>query len=203
MTPFFQLLKTVVDKVQERNEANPDVKTAEKSVFDSLRDKLTGKDAAANTDKNLIEKLRDKVKNSQKENEADPNVETADNSVYDDMMKEIDMLKDKIANQKAELAERKENEVVEPPRFVEQTTTTHSNKANVAMTDSFGGSLQMRMDPDMGSPVNVVNIPDRSQLQIIEYSNNKIILDGKETRFALVDFNGQRGWVLESYLNFN
>ncbi len=52
----------------------------------------------------------------------------------------------------------------------------------------------------MGSPMRQVRIPDNSRLKVLSYSDNKIILDGKESRFAKVEFEGQMGRVLESYL---
>lgn len=75
--------------------------------------------------------------------------------------------------------------------------------APIAMTDSMGGSLQLRAKADMGSPMTTVFVPDRSQIRVLGFSSHSINLDGKDVRFALVDYNGQQGWTFESYLNFN
>ncbi len=75
--------------------------------------------------------------------------------------------------------------------------------APIAMTNSMGGSLQLRAKADMGSPMTQVFVPDRSQIRVLGFSSHSINLDGKDVRFALVDYNGQQGWTFESYLNFN
>ena len=129
------------------------------------------------------------------ENEADPEVETADSSVYDDLMAEIERLKSQQAQQESH----------------RPTTTTPDTQPVVqrsalgaqAMTNSMGGSLALRTYPAMDAPKSEVRVPDRTLLRVLEYSENGIILDGQKSRFALVDIKGQRGWVLESYLNFN
>ena len=66
-----------------------------------------------------------------------------------------------------------------------------------------GGSLALRTAPEMGAPQTNFRIPDKTLLKIIQYSDNSINLDGRKSRFVLVDYNGQRGWILENYLNFN
>ena len=131
---------------------------------------------------------------------ADPNVETADKSVFEDMLKEIEALKAKVAAQ--------ENAAPAPPVF-ESTpapapTPAPSAPAEVmAMTNSNSGSLALRAKPDMGAPINTIRVPDNSLIRVIEYSDKSIILDGQETKFVLVEFDGQTGWILDSYLNFN
>jgi hypothetical protein len=72
-----------------------------------------------------------------------------------------------------------------------------------AVTNSMGGSLAMRAAPDMGAQQSNLRIPDKSLLRILQYSDNAIHLDGRRSRFVLVDYKGQQGWVLENYLNFN
>ncbi len=84
---------------------------------------------------------------------------------------------------------------VVPPSNVEN--------APIAMTNSMGGSLQLRAKADMGAPMTQVFVPDRSQIRVLGFSSHSINLDGKDVRFALVDYNGQQGWTFESYLNFN
>lgn len=71
------------------------------------------------------------------------------------------------------------------------------------MTNSMGGSLSLRAQPDMGAPVHSIRVPDNSLVKVLKYSENSIRLDGKDTRFVLVQVGDQEGWLLESYLNFN
>jgi len=80
--------------------------------------------------------------------------------------------------------------------------TQRSNYGSQAMTNSTG-SLALRQTPDMGSQQLNIRVPNKSLLNILEYSENAIILDGKRSRFVLVEYQGQSGWILESYLNFN
>jgi len=54
-----------------------------------------------------------------------------------------------------------------------------------------------------GSPKFDMRIPDSSQLKVLEYSDYTINLDGRLSGFARVEYKGQRGRNLESYLNFN
>ena len=94
-----------------------------------------------------------------------------------------------------------------PPQPQPQPTTnvvppSTVQNAPIAMTDSMGGSLQLRAKADMGSPMTQVFVPDRSQIRVLGFSSHSINLDGKDVRFALVDFNGQQGWTFESYLRF-
>ncbi len=74
--------------------------------------------------------------------------------------------------------------------------------APVATTDSMGGSLQLRTNADFGAPMTQIFVPDRSQIRVLGFSAHSINLDGKDVRFALVDYNGQQGWTFESYLRF-
>lgn len=96
------------------------------------------------------------------------------------------------------------------PRSIDVTPPTapvvppsNVQNAPIAMTNSMGGSLQLRAKADMGSPMTQVFVPDRSQIRVLGFSSHSINLDGKDVRFALVDYNGQQGWTFESYLNFN
>lgn len=79
---------------------------------------------------------------------------------------------------------------------------SHVQNAPVAMTDSMGGSLQLRTNADFGAPMTQIFVPDRSQIRVLGFSAHSINLDGKDVRFALVDYNGQQGWTFESYLRF-
>ena len=129
------------------------------------------------------------------------------------MQKELDALKAQIANQNSAPASAPASA---PVTTASTTTTNYSNPTEVvevkrtpaveqilAMTNSGGGSLSMRTAPDMGAGTMESRVADSSLVKVIEYSKNSIHLDGKNTRFVKVDVNGQVGWLLESYLNFN
>jgi len=92
---------------------------------------------------------------------------------------------------------------VTPPTPQSSVSRRDVQNAASAMTNSMGGSLQLRSKPDMGAPMIQVFVPDNSMIKVLGFSSHSINLDGKDVRFALVDFNGQQGWTFESYLNFN
>ena len=102
MSLFANLVKHAVEKVQERNRNNPDVKTADTNIFDKLKDKF--EDVKSNVDARrekggtiLLDQLRNRIDQVKRDNEADPNVETADNAVFEDMKRELEEMKAKIA----------------------------------------------------------------------------------------------------------
>lgn len=206
--PFFDMLKHVITNVKNKNEKDPNVKTADASVFDKLQEKMS--QPAQNTGGDIFDKLKNDMDNVKRENAADPNVETADDSVFANMQRELEALKAKLAEKEKENREDTANwntpvatsAPVTTSRSVEAPAKKEA-EAMMAMTNSGGGSLSIRTQPDMGAPTLDVRIADSSLVQVIEYSDNSIHLDGKQTRFVKVAVKGHQGWILESYLNFN
>ncbi len=193
--PLLNLIKYAVTKIQQKNEADPNVKTADPTVFEQMQTKLETKSAEViDTDDDLCDVLCEEVNQVQVENEADPHVETADNSVFEEMKRELEALKAKVAEQET---------VASTPSSPEVPHAANPSGAVMAMTNSGGGSLPLRREPNMGAAPFDVRVPDNTLVQVIEYSDNKIMLDGKASRFVLIDAAGQQGWLLESYLNFN
>lgn len=197
---FGKLLGTILKEVAKKNFDNPKVKTADPVVFEDLQRKMETvqqDNTAVSSRGDLYKDYFEKIKEAQTENEANPNVETADKSVYEEMMAEIERLKTKVEHQ--------ERSHVEIPNTSSAPTANTSSVGveSQAMTNSMGGSLQIRTAPNMGADYLQVRIPEDSLINILEYSENSIMLDGRKSRFAKIEFNGQVGWVLESYLNFN
>ena len=223
----FDAIKDVVSKVQKNNQENPNVETAHGSVFDSIKntiETLQGKKGQnqGTGGGNFFEQLKDQVGKVQKTNEADPEVPTADKSVFDDLQAKLQKLQqenDRLQGQQAQsnvsFEEVKPLPTIDPspvvPTSVDDLLTENmkspppasSPQGTAAMTNSGGGSLGIRNAPDMGSPTKSVRIPDMTLIQVLKYSENRINLDGKDCRWALIDFNGEQGWVPEIYLNFN
>lgn len=196
MLNFINLARTVIKAVQSRNEENPNVKTADKSVFENMEKKVVEIEQVAQKDNtrsraDIYEEMRKRMQEVQLENEADPNIETADNSVFEDMQREIEELKKKVEAQQ---------------QASHTSDASHTNTAGsemLAVINSMGGSLELRLEPNMGSAKSQVRVPDNATIQILGYSDNSIILDGRESKFVFVDYNGNRGWLLDSYLNRN
>jgi len=191
--PFFNVIKQVIKTVQNKNQADPNVKTADPSVFDNMEKQVQNTQTTSSGD--FLEEMKRKVNDVQRQNEADPNVETADNSVFENMQRELEALKAKMAEQ--------ERAKTAAPTTPAPKPAAPANNQLMAMTNSGGGSLSMRTQPDMGAPTMDVRVADQSLVQVVEYSKNSIHLDGKQSRFVKVLVNGQEGWILENYLNFN
>lgn len=190
--PFFNIIKQVIKTVKNKNQADPNVKTADPSVFDHMEKQVEQTNTSDSG--TFLEEMKRKVNDVQRQNQADPNVETADNSVFENMQKELEALKAKMASQ---------NSASSAPAAPAPKSAASANNQEMAMTNSGGGSLSMRTQPDMGAPTMDVRVADQSLVHVVEYSKNSIHLDGKQSRFVKVLVNGREGWILENYLNFN
>ena len=91
------ILKTIQD-VQQKNKKNPNVETADPSVFDLLRGKIQDIDAKAKNNqlqkgkrnpKSILDLIKNGIEGARKENKKDPNVQTAPRSIFDDILKKV------------------------------------------------------------------------------------------------------------------
>jgi len=192
---FKSILGGILKQVAEKNQKNVDVKTANPVVFEDIDRKIDSVEKASNnsTGRSRVDVYRDyyeKVLEAQRENEASKEIETADKSVFDDILQKIEILKGEVESQNAGKA----------PDIDFGKPRSTSGVGGQAVTTSNGGALQLRLNADMGAPKADVFVPHGSVINIHQYSDNKIILDGKESRFVLVSYNGQKGWMLENYL---
>lgn len=196
MINFVPVLANILKKALKNNTEDPEVKTADPIVFEELKKKFEKVEPQQSENKqdDILERMKRRVEEAKVENEVNPDVETAHGSVYENIMREIEKLKNQSGPTSGNESMGNQPSY-EPPV---------QSGLMQAMTNSSGGSLQIRQSPDMGAPVHqTIRIPDESLLTVLRYSNNKINLDGKLSRFALVEYNGVKGWILESYLNFN
>lgn len=214
MLNFFNLAKTLIDVVKSKNEKDENVKTADRSVFENMEEQIRDIDETVVKDNtrtraDVYAEMRKRMEDVRIENEANPEIETADSSVFADMQKQIEELQKKIEQQ-----ESGHGNVEGHLPNIEAPEVFRSNAGNpapaasaademMAVTNSMGGSLELRMEPNMGAQKHPIRVPDNALIQIIGYSENGIHLDGKETKFVFVDYNGTRGWLLDSYLNRN
>ncbi|MEL6987060.1 MAG: hypothetical protein AAGK97_04445 [Bacteroidota bacterium] len=177
---FYEKIK----QTKEENEADPNVETADPSVFDEMQRE--------------IERLKAKIEEKEAKGETD--FENWDYTDDDDFSDYERHQTEPTFEQPTFEQPTFEQPSYEQPSY-ERPTGVPSN-ANMAVTNSFGGSIALRMNPDMGAPQNVIRVPDQSMIKVLEYSDKKIILDNKETRWVKIDYNGNQGWILESYMNF-
>ncbi len=205
MLNFFNLAKTLINVVKAKNETDENVKTADRTVFENMEEKIRGIEDTVEKDNtrtraDVYAEMRKRMEEVRIENEADPEIETADSSVFTDMQKQIDELQKKL-----EAQESANTKVGTADVFRSNTGNAAPSSAEemMAVTNSMGGSLELRLEPNMGAQKHAVRVPDNALIQILGYSENSIHLDGKETKFVFVDYNGTRGWLLDSYLNRN
>lgn len=203
---YVKLLKTVFSGIKNENEANPEEVTAPESVFKKVEESLentSSEEASGRSREELYKGFMEKLKHIQTENEANPEEQTAPPTVFEKMQKQIDDLQRQVAE-----AERNDVPVsFEPgpsynPNPGQPTAKTSPRMPVMAMTQSDGGSIVMRADPAMGSAQNSTRIPHGANIQIIGYSDKGINLDGHVSKWVRVDYNGQRGWIFDKYLDF-
>jgi len=201
MLNYINLVRKLAKAVQNRNEENPDVKTADSSVFENISKKLDREEVEIgnNVDRReMFDRMRRRMEEVKHENEEDPQIETADKSVFEDLLKEIDILKHKVeAQDHNQSADQQSDTQWDEPSM-------HSiNRESQAVTNSNGGSLALTRDPQIGGAAHQIRVPHASLVKVLKYSENIINLDNKNSRFAYIDYNGQQGWIPEIYLNFN
>jgi len=92
------ILKTIGD-VQQKNQRNPNVETADPSVFDILRDKLQEIDHKTKNNelqkgkrrpKSNLDIIKSGIEGTRKENKKDPKIATAPKSIFDDILKKVE-----------------------------------------------------------------------------------------------------------------
>ena len=223
MANLFDIIRKFGEKVaevQQDNRESQSEKTASGSIFDNIRKKVDNMQNQNSqptnpSSTNPFDDFRKSVEEAQYENKENPEVETAEPSVFDRMRTEIERMeresKDNPGNTPSFEEEHTNNipfetkydHIYEEPK-AEAPAPKAERRVGVgssAMVDGGGGSLALRMDPSMGSAKNASRIPHGANIQVLEYNDaNKINLDGKIQGWYKVNFNGQIGWVLESYL---
>ncbi len=95
---ILDVIMNTINDVQQRNRQNPRERTADSSVFDLLRDKVSQLDQKSKQKRiekgkspvSILDLIKNQIEGARKENEQDPNVETAPTSIFDKLIKKID-----------------------------------------------------------------------------------------------------------------
>jgi len=207
MLNLINLVRKVTKAVQEKNVADPEVKTADSSIFDKLNERMEAEQPSQNNDSHvdMFERMKKHVDEVQYDNECDVECETAEPSVFADLQREIGILRQKVDAQEANdfTGQQSDSWTPQSSGTKESYAPTRNSGVTQAMTNSMGGSLGLSIAPEIGGASFSDRIPDRSVVTIIKFSENMANLDNKDSRFAFVDFNGKQGWIPEVYLNFN
>lgn len=207
MLNLINLVRNVTKAVKERNIADPEVKTADPSIFDKLNDRMQSEQIPQNNDSHvdMFERMKKHIDEVKYDNECDEECETAEPSVFADLQREVEILRQKVDAQEANdfTGQQSDSWTPQDAGSHESYAPKRNNGVMQAMTNSMGGSLGMSMAPEIGGPSLPERIPDRSVVKVIKFSENMVNLDNKDSRFAYIDFNGKQGWIPEIYLNFN
>ena len=100
------ILKTIQD-VQQKNAQNPNVPTADPSVFDLLRNKIQQVDEKVQkkqmqkgrkNPKSILDMIKDGIEGARKENKKDASVETAPGAVFDNVLKKVNQTQQRQAS---------------------------------------------------------------------------------------------------------
>ena len=91
------ILKTIND-VQAKNKANPNERTADKNVFDLLKEKLNNLDQKTKNKRvtkgksphGILDLIKKEIEGVKRQNKRDSNVETAPSSVFDKILRKVE-----------------------------------------------------------------------------------------------------------------
>lgn len=213
---LFSILKKLgetVTKVQQQNKENPNEETAESSVFERIQDSIEGLKNKNKKEEHLrqqdtLEALKERLREVQMQNEASEVEKTAPASVFDrlnDALKEVEVPEPEATIDNIEVPPV----VIDIPKPSPAPVNQEPGQAPaygeelIALTNSSGGSLAIRLQPDMGSPTLDIRIPEYSRLRVLEYSDKTIHIDGQVSKWTKINYDGNIGWILDIYLNFN
>lgn len=99
MANVFDVILKTIEEVQSKNQSNPNVETADPSVFDLIKGELSKLDnkvqnkqlqKGKRNPKSIFEMIRAGIEGVQKQNKKDPNVATAPGSVFDSIINKIE-----------------------------------------------------------------------------------------------------------------
>lgn len=98
MANILDILKKTIEDVQSKNQKDPNVETADPSVFDLLRKEVNKLDQKIQNNqaqkgkrspKSVLDMIKDGIEGVRKENRKDQKVTTAPKSVFEDLLKKM------------------------------------------------------------------------------------------------------------------
>ncbi len=95
---IFKMILNTINEVQQKNAANPNEATADKSVFDLMRNGLQKLDqknlekrkSRGKSPVSILDMIKKEINGAKRENKKDPNVATAPGSVFSNILKKIE-----------------------------------------------------------------------------------------------------------------
>lgn len=195
---IFAAIKEALEKNKRQNEASEVEETAEASIFDRMKAELERMEQQKHQYEEVVEE------ECCDEEPTASNPPTSDNPLEDI----IDSWANKEAgtyhNEMEPLPTPKPNPIpTNSPTY--EPPVVHPSSFQVgsmATADGNGGSLALRMNNHITASQNAQRVPHGAQVRILGQSDqNKINLDGQICGWYKVEYNGQIGWLLDTYLH--
>ncbi len=225
---IFNILKGKLEEAQQENEASPTEATVDKSILKKIeaemkalekKKKLEVEEKAANppawgtpagapTADDILSRVISGAKKEQAKSKKKPTKEEDFGSIFDQIMSS-----DKPSASKPKKASKEPDyggiwEKVSSQEAANKSKPTPTGRKSTGLyvggtglVDGKGGSLAMRVDHKMGAGTLRKRLPDNVNVRILDHTTkNSINLDGKKSGWYEVEYEGQRGWILDSYL---
>lgn len=192
-------LQEKLEEVRNENRESAEEDTADDVVFDDMLAKLEEFDAEQKKQSSIETEVKNRANNS--------NMESGEEfgSIFDKLENTSNTDQPSHSNNSNNNKESGYNDSSSYNQPSDSGNIERGGRSlqigGMAMTESNGGSLSMRVDPVMGAGTIATRVPHGANLRILEYTDkNKINIDGQVSGWYKVDFNGQQGWILEMYL---
>ena len=95
---IFDMIVNTINQVQTKNQADPNVQTADPTVFDLIKNKLQNLDQK-NREKratrgkspvSILDRIKKEIEGARRENKRDKTVPTADKSIFDNILNKLE-----------------------------------------------------------------------------------------------------------------
>ena len=225
---IFEILKGKFAEAKQENEASPTETTADKSILKKIEEEMKalekkkkldleekeadppawGTPAGAPAADDILSRVIDGAKKEQAKAKKKPTKEEDFGSIFDQIMNS-----DKPSASKAKKASKEPDygdiwEKVSTQEAANKSKPTAAGRKSTGLyvggtglVDGQGGSLAMRVDHKMGAGTLKNRLPDNVNVRILDHTTkNSINLDGKKCGWYQVEYQGQQGWILDSYL---
>lgn len=225
---IFDILKGKFEEAQQENEASPTEATADKGILQKIQEEMKalekkkkldleekevnppawGTPAGAPASDDILSRVINGAKKEQAKAKTKPAKEEDFGSIFDQIMSA-----DKPSASKPKKVSKEPDygdiwEKVSTQEAANKSKPTPAGRKSTGlyvggtgMVDGKGGSLAMRVEHKMGAGTIRKRLPDNVNVRILDHTTkNSINLDGVKSGWYEVEYEGQRGWILDSYL---
>ncbi len=225
---IFDILKGKFEEAKQENEASPTEATAEKGILKKIQEEMEalekkkkldleekevdppawGTPAGAPAADDILSRVISGAKKEQAKAKKKPTKEEDFGSIFDQIM-----TSDKPSASKPKKVSKEPDygdiwEKVSTQEAANKSKPTPAGRKSTGLyvggtglVDGKGGSLAMRVEHKMGAGQLRQRLPDNVNVRILDHTTkNSITLDGVKSGWYQVEYEGQRGWILDSYL---